>query len=43
VSIGQTRQSLGLSSKEANDAQRQADRDAKAADRAEDNAEKPKP
>jgi len=42
-SIGQTLQSLGLSSKEAHAAQRQADRDAKAADRAEDNAEKPKP
>jgi len=42
-SIGQTLQSLGLSSKEAHAAQRQAERDAKAADRAEDNAEKPKP
>jgi hypothetical protein len=42
-SIGQTLQSLGLSSQEAHDAQRQADRDAKAADRAEDSAEKPKP
>ena len=41
-SIGQTLQSLGLSSKEAHDAQRQADREAKAADRAEDAAEKPK-
>jgi DNA-binding transcriptional regulator YhcF (GntR family) len=42
-SIGQTLQSLGLSSKEAHDAQRQAARDAKEADRAEDAAEKPKP
>jgi len=33
-SMGQTLQSLGLSSKEAHDAQRQADRDAKAAQRA---------
>ena len=33
-SIGQTLQSLGLSSKEAHDAQRQADRDAKSAQRA---------
>ncbi len=41
-SIGQTLQSLGLSSREAHDAQRQADRDAKAAERAEDSAEKPK-
>jgi hypothetical protein len=41
-SIGQTLQSLGLSSQEAHDAQRQADRDAKAAERAEDSAEKPK-
>jgi hypothetical protein len=42
-SIGQTLQSLGLSSKEARDAQRQAARDAREADRAEDAAEKPKP
>jgi hypothetical protein len=42
-SIGRTLQSLGLSSKEAHDAQRQAAREAKAADRAEDSAEKPKP
>ena len=41
-SIGQTLQSLGLSSQEAHDAQRQADRDAKEAERAEDRAEKPK-
>ncbi len=41
-SIGQTLQSLGLSSQEAHDAQRQADRDAKAAERAVDSAEKPK-
>jgi len=42
-SIGQTLQSLGLSSKEAHDAQRQAAREAREADRAEDAAEKPKP
>lgn len=42
-SIGQTLQSLGVSSKDAHDAQRQAARDARDADRAEDNAEKPKP
>jgi hypothetical protein len=41
-SIGQTLQSLGLSSKDARAAERQADRDAKEADRAEDRAEKPK-
>ncbi len=42
-SIGQTLQGLGLSSKEAHDAQRQADRDAKEAGRAAtDSAPKPK-
>ncbi len=42
-SIGQTLQGLGLSSKEAHDAQRQADRDAREAERAAaDSAAKPK-
>ena len=42
-SIGQTLQSLGLSSKEAHDAQRQADRDAREAERpATDSGPKPK-
>ncbi len=42
-SIGQTLQGLGLSSKEAHDAQRQADRDAREAERpATDSGPKPK-
>jgi len=41
-SIGQTLQGLGLSSKEAHDAQRQADRDAREAAAAADSAAKPK-
>jgi len=41
-SIGQTLQSLGLSSQDAHDAQRQADREAKDAEREADNTAKPK-
>jgi hypothetical protein len=41
-SIGQTLQSLGLSSQDAHEAQRQADREAKDAEREADNTAKPK-